>query len=227
MIIFILYRDRKKHLEYFLKNLIPTFKKYIPNFKIIVAEQSEKGCFNKGKLINSVFKECLNEIDEWFVIHDVDTIPSETFIKKNYNKEDYDIIRFSVPNPDALGGSVKLTKDIMIKNNGFPNNIWGWGIEDRASYVRSKLVNAKLSDIYNHHCFGSNKNFKVLPHKSNARAYKNELKTISDYWRIENFKNKSDEEIKEALKDGIKTVEYKVLSRCRINDVTEKITFEL
>ena len=48
--------------------------------------------------------------------------------------------------------------------NGYPNNIWGWGIEDRALYYRCHIKNVSMSPIYN--SLKDRDKFIILHHKS-------------------------------------------------------------
>ena len=41
----------------------------------------------------------------------------------------------------TLGGVIKIRSCDIKKINGFPNNYWGWGNEDRALYNRAKFYN--------------------------------------------------------------------------------------
>ena len=58
-IILIPYRNRKKHLEYFLKSSAPLLKKYT-RFKILIIQQTPGKLFNNGKLLNVGFLYCKN-----------------------------------------------------------------------------------------------------------------------------------------------------------------------
>ena len=50
-VIIIPYRDREKHLEYFIENSVPLIEKYLPNTKILVVEQNIGKLFNRGMLL--------------------------------------------------------------------------------------------------------------------------------------------------------------------------------
>ena len=212
-VILIPYRDRKEHLDYFINNLSLLLYKHLNNLKIVIVEQGNDKKFNRGKLLNVGFMEYKENID-YVYNHDVDTIPSEDTIKNIYTLVNEDVIRLSVPHPISLGGIIKMSKENFIKVNGFPNNIWGWGIEDRALYYRAILSKLSFSSIFNEHRFGESSRFKLLPHKSNVETYVNEKKEISDIWR-EDYINKLSNKEKENLitSDGINNVKYKLLKK--------------
>ena len=44
---------------------------------------------------------------------------------------------------NTLGGIIKLNDKTIQKINGFPNNIWGWGTEDKALQNRAEFYNIK------------------------------------------------------------------------------------
>ena len=169
-IILIPYRNRKEHLEYFLKNSWPLLRQYFPNSKLVVIEQEDGKLFNRGKLLNVGFKEYMDKT-KYFITHDVDINPNETAIQECYTLSIYDVVRIYCGHVVSLGGICKFSNDVIKQMNGFPNHIWGWGIEDRALFYRSKYVNANISELYN-----SKTNFTVLHHPSNVESYINEKK---------------------------------------------------
>jgi len=220
-IIFIPYRDREKHLDYFVNNLAPRLNEYINSLKIVIVEQGNDKKFNRGKLLNVGFMEYKKQIG-YLYQHDIDVIPSDETIKKIYTLETGEIIRISAPHATSLGCIVKMSKDNFIKMNGYPNNIWGWGIEDRALFCRALLSDLKLSKNF------CNEAFKKLPHKSNVEVYKNEKKIISDIWLPNNIDKMTElERINLVNNDGLNNTEYTLLKREIINDYIEKIIVEI
>lgn len=47
-IIAIPFRNRDKHLDYFVKNTVPLLQEHLPNSKVVVVEQNEGKIFNRG-----------------------------------------------------------------------------------------------------------------------------------------------------------------------------------
>ena len=83
-IILIPYRNRKEHLDYFIRNTLPSLKKYLNPLKIIIIEQNNDRLFNRGKLLNAGFLECFQKVD--IFTHDVDLNPYDKTIQEVYTK---------------------------------------------------------------------------------------------------------------------------------------------
>tara|TARA_B100001287_G_C22683192_1_gene531694 strand:+ start:2988 stop:3674 length:687 start_codon:yes stop_codon:yes gene_type:complete len=225
-IVLIPYRDREEHWKVFKEYLVPLLRKYIKDLKIVIVEQGNKKKFNKGRLLNAGFKEYENEIN-YVYHHDIDTIPSEEIVKELYVKEDYEITRISAAHKTALGGVIKFKKEVYIDINGFPNDIWGWGIEDRALFYRVLIKRKKLSMLYNEHRYGSNEKFRLLEHESNSENYIGKKKKISDKWELKNiYKLNLSEREKLVYEDGLNTVKYNVIKKEVIDKDIDKIIID-
>ena len=140
-IIAIPFRQREKHLDYFIKHSVPLIEKNMPNTKIVVVEQNEGKLFNRGAILNVAFKEYENKT-KYFFTHDVDLNPTEKCIKDFYikNVKNDDILGIYTSQFNTMGGIIKITNYTIKKINGFPNNFWGWGIEDKALQNRNILL---------------------------------------------------------------------------------------
>jgi len=210
-IILIPYRNREEHLNYFIKNACPLIKTHMEKTKIVVIEQEEGKLFNRGKLLNVGFKEFYNQT-KYFITHDVDIIPKKEALHI-YNNENSDIIRIFNPHKYSLGAITKISNDSINKMNGFPNHIWGWGIEDRALFYRANILNISMNDMYNH-----KEEFTFLEHKSNAHTYSGEKKNISD---LENkiFNHASyEEQLSHIMESGLNNLEYQILDKTVFED---------
>jgi len=141
-IILIPYRSREKHLDYFIKNTVPLLKKHLENLKIIVIEQANDKLFNRGLLLNIGFKENLDYENALYFTHDVDVNPKEETIINYYknNLPDTNTIKgIYTSRFGTLGGIICFLKEPFLKINGFPNNFWGWGVEDRVLQNRAEF----------------------------------------------------------------------------------------
>lgn len=219
-IVIIPYRHREAHLEYFIKHTVPLINKYLPNTKFVVVEQNDGKLFNRGAVLNVGFKEYQNKT-KYFFTHDVDINPDEDIVKTIYTIKDIEIHRIKSGHNVSLGGIIKVLHDKVYDINGFPNNIWGWGIEDRALYCRSIIKNIKISNNIKN-------NFKIMPHKSNAVNYTGEKKSISDIWcpeYIDKLNDKQKEEL--IMSSGINNLEYTILERKMIHDIVELIKVDI
>lgn len=233
-LILVPYRDRAEHLNIFIERLSPILKKYIPNIKIVIVEQSQDNKkFNRGKILNVGFAEYYKDFD-YFFTHDVDTLPYENTIITLYNNKDYDIYRIHSGHHVSLGGIVKFKCNTFKNINGFPNNIWGWGLEDEALFTRAMLNNCNISNYRNVNI--SIKDFISLPHVS---SFKNE-NLENDFYNKDKEKcfwrwghdftpatltNKQKENIK--FTNGLDDIEYKIINKEIINDYIEKLLVEI
>ena len=185
-IIIIPYRDRETHLSVF-KRKIKDFKSILGQDTLfVVVEQKEGKDFNRGKLLNIGVKEFSNLCKGYFIFHDVDT-----FLKNNYKKEyacqTEDIVRLWGPHKVSLGGVCKFKKNVILDINGHPNNIWGWGMEDRALFYRSQIKNYKYKTVVD-----DLSKLEILKHKSNLVHYKGDRKKMSQ--QIDSIMKKNKEQ---------------------------------
>ena len=78
--IIIPFRDRERHLQYFITYNVPILRKQNIRFKIYVIEQQDSGVFNKGRLNNAGFHIAMedgkvNQVDwDCVIMHDVDLL---------------------------------------------------------------------------------------------------------------------------------------------------------
>lgn len=219
-IIAIPFRDRDTHLEYFIKNTVPLLEQYLPNTRVLVVEQNKGKLFNRGMLLNVAFKEYQNKTN-YFFTHDVDMNPSLEIIKSIYTKQDIEMLRVKLVHELSLGGIIKVKHDIIFDINGFPNNIWGWGIEDRALYFRCCMKNVNITN-------NPNQSFNNRPHKSNNEKYVGEKKQISDMW-LQPYIDKLDDKQKEEMimSSGLNNLKYTIIERKMIDNMVELIKVEI
>lgn len=210
-VILIPYRNRKEHLDLFIKDVIPLFELYLKPFKLVVIEQEEGKIFNRGMLLNIGFNEYKDK-SKYFFTHDVDIIPKEQCVKELYTKSEYDVIRIFNGHETSLGGIIKIINSSIFKINGFPNYIWGWGIEDRALYYRYKIMNHSISPNYT-----NNNNFIKLYHESNCETYINEKKIISDKENEIFNSNDKEKQVKHTMSSGLNNLNYKIINRLNID----------
>jgi hypothetical protein len=216
-VIIIPYRQRESHLKSFINDVVPLFRKYLNPFKLVIVEQEDGKLFNRGRLLNIAFTE-YKDTARFFITQDVDTFPLDECVKKMYGNNLYDVLRIFNGHDSSLGGICKLSRDSVFAINGFPNHIWGWGIEDRALYYRCKIMNVNMSTN-----MSNSKNFKFQPHKTNAVTYTDAKKAIS-HLEDEIFKC-TDEERKRAhiLSSGLNMMEYSIIERTAIAEDIELI----
>ena len=220
-IILIPYRNRKEHFDIFLKEVVPIFIKYLKKFKIIIIEQNEGKEFNRGMLLNIGFYEYINK-SKFFIHHDIDIIPKEKTVEYIYTIDNYDVLRIINSHDKSLGGIIKFTNDSFIRMNGFPNYIWGWGIEDRILFLRSNTLCLNVSDNLSNHS-----NFIFLHHPSSAINYTGEKEAMN---KLENHIFEYGTFLEKNIhikKSGLSNLKYEIISREKINDHVEIIKVEI
>ena len=200
-------------------------KGFIANIKdveIIVVEQLGNKKFNRGKLLNIGFKE--SNKPDFIITHDVDLIPSNKLIKEKYTLTNFDALRIYSAHEKSLGGIVKLSKNSFIKANGFPNNIWGWGIEDRALYYRYSILDLNIST----NKFDDNlSEIYCIPHRKVWETYVGEKKEISDLENTIFNESKKTDQLLHIQKSGLNNLSYEVLGSNKINEITKIISVSL
>jgi hypothetical protein len=212
-VIIIPYRAREKHLQYFIENNVPLLQKYIPNGKVVIIEQDwNNKLFNRGCLLNIGVKEYENKTVHCMT-HDVDINPFEETIIKYYvdpiPENTIKGIYTSVCN--TLGGIIKLQSKTFFDINGFPNNIWGWGHEDKALQNRAEFKKVNITK-------------NILNNDPNQKNYLLRFNDIDDRVPCRNvnyFNKKSGEQ--EISSNGLNDLQYKILEKKDINDYVELI----
>ena len=220
-IIIIPYRDRQENLEYFLNHSVPLLKKYISNIKIVVVEQVPGKLFNRGLMLNIGFQEV--EGENYFT-HDVDINPLEHTIKDFYNKHinENDIMGIYTSQCNTLGGIIKFKKSTFININGFPNNFWGWGCEDKDLQNRAEFKKVNITkNILNNN---PNKENYFTIFDDGGR----EMEISHSNFVYAQWKNLSDSDKEIYLENnGLTTLNYKKIKQETLMEDVIKITVEV
>ena len=215
-------RDREEHKKKFLEEYYPVLNSNFTNFKVIFIEQDfNNKYFNRGKILNigiSLFKNCTKS----FITNDVDTFCPIDILKEFLNKDsEFDVDRIYVGHEHSCGGICKFTHDSVFEVNGFPNYIWGWGIEDRAMFYRYSVLSKKISE-YKYGPYKNGNSFTRLPHSHNGSNTHPNNVFIS--MRENEIINKSPEEQRRyILSSGLNNLDYSIISRENISDNIEYI----
>lgn len=184
------YRDRLQHLNKFM----PYMQAMFPNADIFVIEQVPGKPFNRGKLLNIGFIEAPEY--EYYALHDVDMLP----VKSDYSKPSMPTLLatkvqqfgYKMPFAEYFGGVVLISREDMLKVNGYHNEFWSWGGEDCS--FRKRILDSNIPIQFRECTYNS------LPHprKIDQVHYPNNLKLLKKGPMFEN---------------GISNCEYKVVSR--------------
>jgi beta-1,4-galactosyltransferase 1 len=227
-IIIIPYRNRKEHLDIFIRDALPLFEKYLKPFKVVVIEQNEGKLFNRGIVINIGFNE-YREQTEYFFTHDIDIVPKENCVKDIYTKlpstnNTVMGILTAGSGCNTLGGIIKFNSETFIKANGFPNNMWGWGVEDKALQNRVEFMNINvekniISDRKNPL---EAENFSIKDDVNDRHQDKDfDSRTHIEYNVFKNLGNESKRN--RIMSSGLNNLEYEVLSKEMLHEYVELI----
>jgi hypothetical protein len=107
---------------------------------VLVVEQTADGQkFNRGALLNAGYDFLTQHAPaiQSFVMHDVDIVFPEDFIRRYYGTDSKSVVHLgsSVKGKTYntfLGRVIRFSKQAYKETNGFPNNFYGWGGEDDA-----------------------------------------------------------------------------------------------
>lgn len=226
-IIFIPYREREQHLKYFIENTVPLIQCNLPNTRVVVIEQNEGKLFNRGAILNVGFKEYENK-SKYFITNDVDINPTKKCIEEHYSKiiNEKEVLGILVSPCNTLAPIIKIKDKNMQQINGFPNNIWGWGNEDKALQNRSEYYNIVKHIIFINNDKSLKNDYFICFNDIDDREKSN----ISNNYYKEyiQFKNLSDKEKEEMImSSGLNNIEYKIIERKMIHDIVELIKVDI
>lgn len=148
-LIIIPYRDREEHLSGFIDRSLALLEPELSPLLVLVVEQDDPvdspRLFNRGALINAGAREYLYET-QFIFTHDVDFYPSRLMIKSLYSTDIPDNFIWGIYTSqwDTLAPIIKLTPRTFSMINGFPNNFWGWGEEDKALQNRAETLEVEI-----------------------------------------------------------------------------------
>ena len=224
-VILIPFRNRDQHLQYFMKNTIPLFQEYLPKTKVVVIEQKEGKLFNRGALLNVGFKE-YEKKTKYFFTHDVDINPTKKCIEEHYIKEvnDTDVLGVYTSQCNTLGGIIKMKDSTIHKINGFPNDVWGWGTEDKALQNRAEYYNIKkitnLTNKVEHPLYLQR--FNDVDDRERKHTSQN---TNKHYQGFQNLN--CEQKLQEIMSSGLNNLKYTILERKMIHDIVEIIKVDI
>jgi hypothetical protein len=219
-VIILPHRNREDDLKYFIDNSWPLIRRHLDNVKLVIVEQSDDGkLYNKGKSVNIAFKE-YQHLTYNFIMNDIDINPTEKSIELYKSKVERDNIIGILSSPCiTLGGVFKIDAQTIQDINGFPNDIWGWGTEDRVLYNRAILMNKKV----NFNKKTSDKDYLTF-FKRFDNYKRTHCQNISKIHPNAYMDNRSNEEkLKHMYVSGLNNIEYTIISREHIEPDIEHI----
>lgn len=233
-IIIIPYRNRKAQLEAFIANVVPIFKRVLKSFKVVVVEQAEGKLFNRGALLNIGYQETIVNSESsdstYFFNHDVDVYPNEACVEKYYLNNSANtksgFVGIITPPCDTLGTVIKFLAPEFARCNGYPNNFWGWGVEDKALQNRVELAGIPISKVFYHNSTELQQWFEIkndVDDRIKDREF--QMKTHFEYDTFKYLPIIQKESY--VMLSGLNNLKYKVLYRETIGENIELIKVAL
>uniref|UniRef100_A0A224YUI6 Beta-1,4-N-acetylgalactosaminyltransferase n=1 Tax=Rhipicephalus zambeziensis TaxID=60191 RepID=A0A224YUI6_9ACAR len=148
--ILIPYRNRAEHLKIFIYNIHRVLARQQIDYGVFVIEQGDNKEFNRAKLLNIGYLESTALYDyQCFVFHDIDLVPVDdrnvyTCPQKPRHMSVTIDSHSGVPYYLMFGGVSALSKELMLRVNGYSNIYWGWGGEDDDMTFRLKHINQTI-----------------------------------------------------------------------------------
>lgn len=224
-IIIIPYRNRIHHWEHYLQKTVPLIEELLPNSKIVVIEQNEGKQFNRGAILNVAFAEFKSKT-KYYITNDVDINPTNKCIEEYFvtGVPEKKVKGIYTSRYNTLGGIIKISDVIIHQINGFPNDIWGWGTEDKALQNRADFYNIeKITNMINNREYPE---YLLRFNDVDDREITNLQKNT--HYHFCHFSNLSAEQKFESIcKSGIKNLNYKILERIQIHPIVEWIKVEI
>ena len=151
----------------------------------MIIQQTPEKLFNRGKLLNVGFLYCKN-VENYYIIHDVDVNPIHLdSIKQQEPTENFILKIYS--HWETLGGTTKLKGSIFQKINGFPNNYWGWGHEDKDLNNRVDFYDIEVKTFVTDTQTDRNKYFLEFKDVNDKIQIKHNPKVLLCYHILKNY----------------------------------------
>lgn len=215
-------RERHRELAGLLDTLLPYAQKVTEDegasFKFYVIEQSDKGHFNRGALMDvgfQVAQSFYGETPFTVVAQDCDFVPDERLIQWYNRCGDGPLHLASYVYCPGFGGVTIFRNDQYLAMDGYSHSMWGWGGEDddamdRWMSNRSRIVIAPNGG-----------RFKDLGKSEDTARDKTHYKKSMAVWQHDN-------QDQDWIRDGLAGLKYALLSRVpHDSPMVEHIVIEL
>ena len=222
-VIIVPYRDRQSHLEYFLKNSYPLLNKKINNLEILIVEQSIHKKFNRGLMLNIGYNYYNNE-DYYYITQDIDVNPilEDSLDMYNYNLKENEIYAI-YSDENTLGGLIKFKGSDYKKINGFPNDFWGWGCEDKELLNRAEFKNFEIKRSIGFNDVKTKEKYFLIFQDNHLRERNNKYGESYILWN----RLTDDQKNIKLLTNGLSNLAYKIISEENLFNNVKKIKVEV
>ena len=224
-ILIVPYRNRKEHLKYFLKNTWPRLKRETPNMEMLIVEQMDGKKFNRGLMLNLGYQHYNNK-EYYYITQDIDVNPISNTMYNMYKTDVEDNAFFSIfSNSQTLGGIVKFKGRAFEKVNGFPNDYWGWGHEDKDFSDRVHLFKCQIERYLSRHPPENlKKHFKIFYDRPEGKKQQSDKYRRAYFW-LNKISHR--EKMKYFKSNGLTTMTYKLLKKETLMEGVVKITVKV
>jgi hypothetical protein len=222
-ILIIPYRNRDSHLAYFLEKSFPKLKETIPNLEIIIVEQTEGKKFNRGATINIGFNY-YNQDEYDYITQDVDVNPIIQEAVDFYKREvQCDCFLGIYSDGGTLGGVIKCKGSTFRKVNGFPNDYWGWGHEDKELQNRAEFFHCNVEKIIKFHEYERKKRYFQIFQDNHVREESGKWSTAYQQFK----RNDVNIQKYNIMNNGLTTLKYTILEETQLQTDVKKIKVEI
>ncbi|KAJ8598757.1 hypothetical protein CTAYLR_010103 [Chrysophaeum taylorii] len=123
------------------------------DFTVVIATQTDDGRkFNRGRLMNAAFRDVVRDGEyDAVVFHDVDILPSEELmpyyaVPPTPGKPAHlaGVWRSKFDDPHFVGGAISFVPSDFVECNGYPNDCWGWGLDDEELALRMREAGLRV-----------------------------------------------------------------------------------
>jgi hypothetical protein len=136
-----------------------------------------------------------------------------------------DVLGIYTSDMGTLGGVIKLRNETMFTINGFPNDYWGWGVEDKALQNRSELLGIRKLITIQSNNPEQGDYFTIFDDVKDKEEQYVPRRTQLDYFMWPHLSLDTKHEF--LHRSGFNTLTYNVLERTQLNDITEKILVDI
>lgn len=210
-------QNRGQQLKRFTPHMA-SFLSLIPGSQValIIVEQSQDNRkFNRGQLLNVGFRLAQKALPglHSYITHDVDLLPSTDMAPVYANPPpEHKAVHLASVWPKYsyntfIGGVLAFRPEDFERVNGYPNDYWGWGLEDDQLALRMSHCNVQPLRVK----VGSYTDLDPMNMKTILeRGQREEVRQHLPYYNAEMFRKKALELDENWSQNGLRNLNYTV-----------------
>lgn len=214
------YRDRPEHLNKFIHSFHKVYASVLSSVDLCIVEQSPEKKFNRGLIKNIGGIHALRQHYKYIYFNDVDILCNKIIMEGAHAQTDWDAAVLYSAHRECFGGVVKLTTDSFHTCNGFPSDLWDWGLEDRSLYYRYLINNMSIRPYID-----NTANVELLNHSPSERKWPYKGLMLDRYNAEKANLNcgDTDRQLKYIQHSGVNTADYTILETTVQDNITRII----